>query len=85
MEPLRESLTKLMRTTPELACVWLMSRGWSTALRFQYRGVYAPNTDSVYQVPASFLKELVMLEWRRDFLANRDLPANRIRGGNCRL
>jgi hypothetical protein len=73
MEPLRESLTKLMRTTPELACVWLMSRGWSTALRFQYRGVYAPNADSIYQVPASFLKELGMFEWRRDFLAGRDL------------
>ena len=73
MDPLRESLAKLMRTTPELACVWLTSRGWSTAFRFQYRGVYAPNTDSVYQVPAFFLKELVMLEWRRDFLANRDL------------
>jgi hypothetical protein len=73
MEPLRESLIKLMRSTPELACVWLMSRGWSTALRFQYHGVYAPNTESVYQVPASFLENLVMLEWRRDFLANRDL------------
>lgn len=73
MEPLRRSLTKLMRSTPELACVWLMSRGWSTAFRFQYRGVYAPNTDSVFQVPASFLKKLVMLEWQRDFLANREL------------
>jgi hypothetical protein len=48
MDQLRDEIQKLMKSTPELACVWLMSRGWSTEFRYQYRGVYIPNTESVF-------------------------------------
>jgi anti-sigma factor ChrR (cupin superfamily) len=65
---------KLMKATPELACVWLRSRGWSTELRYQYRGVYIANTESVYQLPTSFLQSLMVREWRWDFLGSREVP-----------
>lgn len=74
MDHLRDELVKLMKATPELACVWLMSRGWSTELRYQYRGVYIANAESVYQLPTSFLQSLMVREWRWDFLGSREIP-----------
>lgn len=71
MDQLRGEVQKLMKSTPELACVWLMSRCWSTDLRYQYRGVYVPNADSVFQLPTSFLQSLMRREWLWDFLGSR--------------
>jgi len=63
-----------MRSIPELACVFVMSRGFSTALRFQYRALYVPNPESIYQLPESFLDRLAKLEWTWDFLTDREIP-----------
>lgn len=73
-EALQQKLLGVMRSTPELACVFVMSRGLSTALRFQYRALYVPNPESIYQLPESFLDRLVKLEWTWDFLTDREIP-----------
>jgi len=67
------SLAGSMRRTPELAAVWLMSRRFSTALRFQYHIIYVMNGDSVYQIPASFIDKLVEFVWLNDFLGERQI------------
>lgn len=51
LEQIRDELLNLMRRTPELACVWLMMRRWSTAQRFKYWG-YMPG---ILRVCISFL------------------------------
>jgi hypothetical protein len=73
-EALHQKLLREMRGTPELACVFVMSRGFSTALRFQYRALYVPNPESIYQLPESFLDRLTKLEWTWDFLTDREIP-----------
>jgi hypothetical protein len=73
-EALQQRLLYEMRSTPELVCVFVMSRGFSTALRFQYRALFVPNLESIYQLPESFLGRLAKLEWTRDFLTDRELP-----------
>jgi hypothetical protein len=67
------SLAGSMRRIPELAAVWLMSRRFSTALRFQYHIIYVMNGDSVYQIPASFIDKLVEFVWLNDFLGEREI------------
>jgi hypothetical protein len=71
-EQLRNVFLKLLRKTPELACVWLLMRKWTTAFRFKYLGIYIPNPESVYQLPGSFLKKLLIQEWHWDYLAGRE-------------
>jgi len=73
-EALQQRLLREMRSIPELACVFVMSRGFSTAFRFQYRALFVPNPESIYQLPESFLEHLTKLEWTRDFLTNREIP-----------
>lgn len=73
-EPLTQKLLRTMRSTPELACVCVMSRGWSSALRFQYRCLYTPNPESTFQLPLSFLQALVDLERTWDFICEREIP-----------
>jgi hypothetical protein len=73
-EALQQRLLKEMRSIPELACVFVMSRGFSTAFRFQYRELFVPNPESLNQLPDSFLERLAKLEWTRDFLTDREIP-----------
>lgn len=73
-DALQQRLLKEMRSTPELACVFVMSRGFSTAFRFQYRALFVPNPESIYQLPESFLDRLAKLEWTWDFLTDREIP-----------
>jgi hypothetical protein len=73
-EALQQKLLRAMRAIPELACAWVMSRGWSTALRFQYRALYIPNPESTFQIPAAFLQNLMRLEWTWDFIGEREIP-----------
>jgi hypothetical protein len=73
-EELANRLRKAVREIPEMPCVLLFSRGWSTALRFQYRASYLQNPESVFQVPESFLQKLIWLEWRWDFITEREIP-----------
>jgi hypothetical protein len=68
------ALHRAMRSTPELACVWLTTRGWSTALRFQCRSAFIPNAESTYQLPYSFLDRLLRQEQTVDFLTDSALP-----------
>ena len=68
------ALHRAMRSTPELACVWLTTRGWSTALRFQCRSAFIPNAESIYQLPYSFLDKLLRQEQTVDFLTDSALP-----------
>ncbi len=73
-DEIQNRVLHVMRTIPELAGVWLMSRGWSTALRFQYRAAYLANPESTYQLPQAFLEKLTQLEWKWDFLTDREIP-----------
>ena len=73
-EDIQDRILTVMRGIPELACVWLMSRGWSTALRFQYRAAYLPNPESIYQLPESISESLGNLEWKWDFVTEREIP-----------
>lgn len=68
---LRNEILNILRSTPELACVWLLVRKWTTALRHKYFGIYIPNPESVFQVPRSFLGTLLEFEYRCDFLGER--------------
>lgn len=72
-EPLRQELEHELRETPELACVWLVSRGWTTEMRYQYRSQFVPNPESPFQLPLSFLGRLVRNEWLGDFLGEREV------------
>ena len=72
-ENLRDGLLKAMKDTPELTQVWFTSRGWTTALRHQYRVVWVPNPESVYQVPESFIAKIALRELSWDFLGERAL------------
>lgn len=72
LEQIRDELLNLMRSTPELACVWILMRRWSTALRFKYWGIYVANPESYFQVPQSFLQSLLVREWKWDFLGDRE-------------
>ncbi len=65
---------RIMRSTPELACVWLTMRRWTTAFRHKYFGQYIDNPFSIYRLPQDFLDRLVMREWRWDFIGEREYP-----------
>jgi hypothetical protein len=71
-EALRQGLMQELSGTPELACVWLVSRGWSTEMRYQYRGQFVANPKSPFQLPVSFFQNLVRDEWRWDFLGEKE-------------
>ena len=71
---IRDEVLNLLRRTPELCCVWLVVRRWTSAFRFKYWGVYIPNPESVYQFPFSFLQRLLLHEWRWDFLGEKEFP-----------
>jgi hypothetical protein len=73
-DEIQHRVLQVMRTIPELAGVWLTSRGWSTALRFQYRAAYLANPESTYQLPQGFLEKLTQLEWKWDFITDREIP-----------
>jgi hypothetical protein len=72
-EPLRQGLEHELRGTPELACVWLVSRGWTTEMRYQYRVQFVPNSESPFQLPRSFLGTFLRNEWLWDFLGDREI------------
>ena len=73
-DALRRELLRIMRNIPELACVFIAMREWTTAFRFKYRWVFARNPHSVYQLPEFFLRRLTEREWKWDFLAQREFP-----------
>lgn len=72
-EPLRQELRQELHQTPELACVWLVTRGWTTEMRYQYRVQFVPNPESPFQLPLSFIGKFVRNEWRWDFLSEREI------------
>jgi hypothetical protein len=72
-EAFHQELRKELTQTPELACIWLVTRGWTTAMRYQYRVMHIPNPESPFQLPHSFLKRFVLKEWRWDFLGGTQL------------
>ncbi|HXW55534.1 MAG TPA: hypothetical protein VEJ67_07290 [Candidatus Cybelea sp.] len=72
LDQIRDELLNIMRSTPELACVWVLMRRWSTALRFKYWGVYVPNPDSYFQIPQTFLQKWLVREWKWDFVGERE-------------
>jgi hypothetical protein len=43
------------------------------ARRFQYRGLYVPNPESTFQLPASFVERLMQLERTWDFIGEREM------------
>jgi hypothetical protein len=72
-EALRQGLIQELSGIPELASVWLVSRGWSTERRYQYRGQFIANPESSFQLPVSFLQNFVRNEWCCDFLGEKQL------------
>lgn len=73
VEALQQNLLSELTRTPELACVWLVTRGWTTAMRYQYRVVHIPNPESPFQLPHSFVKRFVLKEWKWDFLGGKEM------------
>jgi hypothetical protein len=69
---IRDELLNLMRSTPELTCVWVLTRRWSTAFRFKYCGIYVANPESHFQIPQSFLRSWLIREWKWDFVGGRE-------------
>lgn len=65
---------RIMRSPPELACVWLTMRRWTTAFRHKYFGQYIDNPFSTYRLPQDFLDRLAVREWRWDFIGEREYP-----------
>ena len=72
-EDLREDLRREIMKKPALACVWLVSRMWTTEMRFVYWGVYIPNPNSTYQVPQSFMERFGLNERSWDFLSETEI------------
>jgi len=73
-EEIGSVLLKDMRTIPELACVFLVTKGWSTALRFKCHAMFIANPESIYQMPYSFIQKMMRFEQQWDFLTNRPFP-----------
>jgi hypothetical protein len=72
-DELREALRREITKKPALACVWLVSRMWTTEMRYAYGGLYVPNPNSTYQVPQSFLDRFVLNERSWDFLSETEV------------
>jgi hypothetical protein len=72
-EQLREQLRKELANRPKLACVWLISRVWTTEMRYAYWGVFVPNPESLYQVPHSFIERFALKERGWDFLGGAEI------------
>jgi hypothetical protein len=72
-EALQQELLRDLTRTPELAFVWLVTRGWTTAMRYQYRVMHIPNPESPFQLPSSFLKRFILKEWKWDFLGGVEM------------
>lgn len=70
---LRQELQQELRQEPELACVWLVTHGWTTEMRYQYRAQFVANPESPFQLPLSFVGKFVRNEWRLDFLGEREI------------
>ena len=72
-DELREELRREMTKKTSLACVWLVSRVWTTEMRYAYWGLYVPNPNSTYQLPQSFLDTFVLNERSWDFLTDMEI------------
>jgi hypothetical protein len=72
-DELREGLRREITKKPALACVWLLSRMWTTEMRYAYWGLYVPNPNSTYQLPQSFLDTFVSNERSWDFLSETEI------------
>ena len=72
-DELREGLRREITKKPALACVWLVSRMWTTEMRYAYWGLYVPNPNSTYQLPQSFLDTFVLNERSWDFLTETEI------------
>jgi hypothetical protein len=71
-----DAIRRHITDIPEMPCVWLMSRGWSTALRFQYRAIYLENGACSLQLPEAFFTRVGSLEWKHDFITDRPITSN---------
>ncbi|MFZ2491617.1 MAG: hypothetical protein WA208_09045 [Thermoanaerobaculia bacterium] len=71
---LESEFLRLMRNIPELAAVFVTMRRWTTALRFKYFSIFAPNPHSIYQIPACFMQRMAMKDWKWDFVGNHEYP-----------
>ena len=67
-ETLAEELRRRMGNTPELAGVWLLSEVFPSRSRHQYFGPFVRNSQSVYELPETFLRRLVDHEGVYDFV-----------------
>ena len=74
LKAIHAGFSKALRDTPELACIWLVSRVWTTASRFRYQGVLVPNETAECQLPTRFLGKLVELEHNWDILGDKPRP-----------
>lgn len=72
-EALRQGLRAELIQTPELACVWMVSRVWTTEMRYQYRVVFIPNPESPFQLPHSFVERFASKERSWDFLGETQI------------
>ena len=61
LRPCHDGILKLMTNTPELACVWILERGWTTEFRYQYRGYYILNPKCIHSLPAPFIEKLTRI------------------------
>jgi hypothetical protein len=71
---LRGSIERVLASTPELACVFLMMRRWTTAFRYKYYGLFIDNPHSVYRLPKTFMDRMTLREWKWDFIGDREYP-----------
>jgi hypothetical protein len=71
---LRGPIERVLESTPELACVFVMMRRWTTAFRYKYYGLFIDNPHSVYRLPQKFMDRMTMREWQWDFLGARAYP-----------
>jgi hypothetical protein len=74
LQSCRAEILKLMTDTPELACIWLLNRCWTSEFRYQYRGYFITNPRGIYSLPSQFIEKLIDLEHRCDFLGEREIP-----------
>jgi hypothetical protein len=72
-EELREELRKELINRSKLACVWLISRVWTTEMRYGYWGVFVPNPESPYQIPHSLIERFAHNECCWDFIGGTEI------------
>ena len=71
MDNLSAEMLRLMRNTPELVGVWLLSRVLTAHKRHQYSGHYIPNSESIYELPGVFVGRLTDQEGTWDFVNDK--------------